>query len=87
MMQRHRDYWISGSAVSGPPNTLYWESQGIVLKSGRHGSVIEVSRLHDRGITFELRELAEWYGLELSRIAVDECLTLTETPDDQSPSA
>ncbi|PYS10253.1 MAG: hypothetical protein DMG15_21385 [Acidobacteria bacterium] len=73
MMQQHRGYWIDGSAVPGPPYTSYWESVGMVLKPGRQGSVIEVCRLHDSGVTFEMRELAEWYGLELSRIAVDEC--------------
>ena len=73
MMQQHRSYWIDGSAVPGPPYTSYWESLGTVLKPGRQGSVIEVCRLHDSGVTFEMRELAEWYGLELSRIAVDEC--------------
>jgi hypothetical protein len=34
-----------------------------------------VARLHDPSINFELKELTEWYGLDLSRIAVDECLT------------
>lgn len=28
-----------------------------------------------KGVMFYLRELAEWYGMELCRIAVDECLT------------
>ena len=75
MMEQHRGYWIHGSAVPGPPNTTYWEGQGTVLKPGRAGSVVEVVRLCDREFTFDLKELAEWYGLELSRIAVDACLT------------
>ena len=25
MMQLHKGYWISGSAVPGPPYTIYWE--------------------------------------------------------------
>jgi hypothetical protein len=73
MMQQHRGYWIHGSAVAGPPNTSYWESLGIVFKPSRQGSMIEMGRLRDSGITFEMSEVAEWYGLELSRIAVDEC--------------
>ena len=78
MMEQHRSYWIHGSAVADPLNTPYWEPLGIVLKSGRGGSVIEVVRLQDKGIKFELKELAEWYGMELCRIAVDECLIKTE---------
>ena len=78
-MQQHRGYWIHGSAVAGPPKSSYWESLGIVLKSSRQGSVLEVGRLRDSGITFEMPEVAEWYGLELSRIAVDECLTPAES--------
>ena len=73
MMQQHRGYWIHGSAVPGPPYTSYWKSLGTILKSGRSGAVIEVGRLDDSGVTFDIAELAEWYGLELSRIAVDEC--------------
>ena len=75
MTEQHRGYWIHGSAVPGPPNTTYWESLGIVLKSGCGSSVNEVARLQDKGLTFDMEDLAEWYGLELSRIAVDECLT------------
>jgi hypothetical protein len=47
----------------------------MAIRSRNSGSVIEVARLHDEGITFEVQELAEWYGLELCRIAVDECLS------------
>ncbi|MGE5305613.1 MAG: hypothetical protein ACM3TN_20065, partial [Alphaproteobacteria bacterium] len=67
---------ILGTAVPGPPYTLYWESQGSVLKPGRYGSLIEVLRLQDRGarFDFDMRGVAEWYGLELSRIVLDGCL-------------
>jgi len=75
MMEQHRGYWIHGCAIPGPPNTTYWEGQGTILKPGRPGSVVEVVRLRDRVFTFDLKELAKWYGLELSRIAVDECLS------------
>jgi hypothetical protein len=76
MMEQYAGYWIYGSAVPGPPNTNYWESEGTVFKSGRQGSVIQVTRLCDSGIRFEIGGLAEWYALELCRIAVDECLTV-----------
>jgi hypothetical protein len=76
MMERYKGYWISGSAVFGPPNTFYWESLGTILKDGRNGSVVEVGRIRDNGITFDLAGLAAWYGVEISRIFVDHCLPL-----------
>jgi hypothetical protein len=77
MMEQYKDYWISGSAVFGPPNTFYWESLGTILKDGRNGSVVEVGRIWDNGITFDLAGLAAWYGMygmKLSRMVVDHCL-------------
>lgn len=39
--------------------------------------MIQVLRLQDRGarFDFDMQGVAEWYGLELSRIVVDVCLT------------
>jgi len=74
MMQLHKGYWISGSAVPGPPYTSYWEILGTILKPHRGGSVVEVGRLRLPTFTVEIKELAEWFGLELSRLVVDECL-------------
>jgi len=42
------------------------------LKTHRGGSVIEVARLRLPKFTVEIKELAEWFGLELARIVVDE---------------
>jgi len=58
MMERYKGYWISGSALPGPPNTSYWESLGCVLKDGRSGSVIEVERIQGSGIMFDLAGVA-----------------------------
>jgi hypothetical protein len=74
MMERYKGYCFSGSAVPGPPNTVYWESFGSILKDGRKGSIIEVGRIQDNGITFDLAGLAAWYGLEISRLFVDHCV-------------
>jgi hypothetical protein len=74
MMQQHNGYWISGSAIPGPPYMTYWEALGIVLESGRGSSVLEVARLHLTDYTIEIKELSEWFGLELARIIVDQCL-------------
>jgi hypothetical protein len=35
MMERYKGYWISGTALPGPPNTRYWESRRTVLIDGR----------------------------------------------------
>jgi hypothetical protein len=74
MMERYKGYWISGSALPGPLNTCYWESLGTILKDGRSGSIVEVGRLQDNGVTFHLAGVAAWYGMECSRIAADHCL-------------
>ena len=74
MMERYKGYWISGTAVPGPAYTFYWESLGTILKDGRKGSVVEVGRLQDNGITFDLAGLAEFYGMEITRMFIDHCL-------------
>jgi hypothetical protein len=74
MMERYKRNWISGTAIPGPPHTYYWESLGTILNDGPKGSVVEVGRLQDDGITFGLAGVAAWYGMELSRIAVDHFL-------------
>ena len=76
MMERYKGYWITGSAVPGPPYTHYWESFGTILKDGRLGSVVEVVRFRHDGFRFDpdMRGLAEFYGMEISRLAVDHCL-------------
>jgi len=65
MMERYKGYWISGTALPGPPNTFYWKSLGIILKDGRKRSVVEVGRIQHTGITFDLAGLAEFYESEL----------------------
>ena len=76
MMERYKGYWISGSAVPGPPHTHYWESSGSILKDGRLGSVVEVVRFQDTDrFDQDMRGLAEFFGMEISRIAVDHCLS------------
>jgi len=67
-MQLHKGYWISGSAGPGPPYTTYWEILGTILKPHRGGSIVEVGRLRLPTFTVEMKELAEWFGLELCRI-------------------
>jgi hypothetical protein len=56
-----------------------WYVGGSVLVPGRHGSIVELARFRLQNFTVSTKELAEWFGLELARIAVDECLTPTES--------
>lgn len=70
-MEQHKEFWISGRAVPGPPYTDYWSPAGAVLFQRDNGSVVELVRftLH----TFELDDqaVAELFGLELARLVVD----------------
>jgi hypothetical protein len=45
-----------------------------VLKSGRLGSSIEVSRFEVPSFKLEDKVVAEWFGREIAKILVDECL-------------
>ena len=41
---------------------------------GRLGSIVEVTRFELPSFTTDLHGMAEWLGLELAKIVVDECL-------------
>lgn len=73
MMQQHNGYWISGSAVPGPPYTTYWTPHGSVLRQRPNGSVVELVRLTLNDFELEDDGVAELFGLELARMVVDEC--------------
>jgi len=49
---------------------------GTILKDGRLGSVVEVVRFQDTGIRFDhdVPGFADFYGMEISRLAVDHLL-------------
>jgi hypothetical protein len=74
MTQQHNGYWISGTAVPGPPYTTYWNPSGDVSFQRTNGSVVELVRFTLD--SFELADdgVAEWFGLEPARIVVDECI-------------
>ena len=42
---------------------------------GRSTSIVEITRFQLQQFTVNIKELAEWFGVELARIIVDECLT------------
>jgi len=45
------------------------------LVRGRSSSVVEITRFQLQRFSVSIKELAEWFGLEVARIVVDECLT------------
>jgi hypothetical protein len=47
---------------------------GSVLVSGHSGSIVGVTRFQLNQFTVSIKELAEWFGLEVARLVVDECL-------------
>jgi hypothetical protein len=74
MMQQHNGYFIDGAAKMIQPFSPDWRVGGSVLRPGRLGSIVEVSRFELPSFTVNMNELAEWFGLELARMVVDECL-------------
>jgi hypothetical protein len=56
------------------PFSRDWYVGGRVLVSGRSSSIVEVTRFQLQQFTVSIKELAEWFGLEVARIVVDECL-------------
>jgi hypothetical protein len=53
-----------------------WYVGGSVLVPGRGSSIVEITRFQLQQFTVSIKELAEWFGLEVARIAVDDaCLS------------
>jgi len=71
MLHPHNGYWISGSAVPGPPYTTYWTPCGYVLWQRPNGSLEESTRLVIDDFEVEDADVAAWFGLELARMIVD----------------
>ena len=73
MMERYKGYWITGSAVPGPPYTHYWVS----LRNdpqrrppGLRGGSRTISRYK---FDHDVPGFAEFHGMELGRMFVDHC--------------
>src|SRR5499433_655254 len=74
VMQPYKGYFITGSALLVHPFSPDWYVGGSVLVPGRRSSIVEVTRFQFQRFTVSIRELAEWFGLEVARMVVDECL-------------
>jgi hypothetical protein len=74
MMQPYKGYFIDGSALMVHPFSPDWYVGGSVLVPGRSSSIVEITRFQFQRFTVSIKELAEWFGLEVARLVVDECL-------------
>jgi len=74
VMQPYKGYFIDGSALLVHPFSPYWYVGGSVLVPGRSSSIVEITRFQVQRFTISIKELAEWFGLEIAQIVVDECL-------------
>jgi hypothetical protein len=74
VMQPYNGYFIKGNALIVHPISPNYFVGGSVLVSGRSSSIVEVTRFQLQRFTVSIKELAEWFGLEVARIVVDECL-------------
>jgi len=74
MMQPYKGYFIEGSALLVHPFSPDWYVGGNVLVPDRSSSIVEITRFQVQRFTVSIKELAEWFGLEVARIVVDECL-------------
>jgi hypothetical protein len=74
MMRPYKGYFIDGSALIVHPFSPDWYVGGSALVSGHSGSIVGITRFQLQRFTVSMKELAEWFGLEVARIVVDECL-------------
>jgi hypothetical protein len=74
MMQPYKGYFIKGSALMIHPFSPDWYVGGSVLVQGRGSSIVEITRFQFHQSTVSIKELAEWFGLEVAGFVVDECL-------------
>ena len=83
-MQPYKGYFITANLMSVHPFSPDWYVGGSVLVPGRGSSIVEVTRFQFQRFTVSMKELAEWFGLEVARIVVDECFAATGSISNRS---
>jgi hypothetical protein len=78
-MKPYKGYFISPSAMPVHPFSLDWYVGRSVLVTGHSSSIVEITRFQIERFTVSIKELAEWFGLEVARLVVDECLAPRES--------
>jgi len=79
MLQPYKGYLIEGTALMVHPFSPDWYVGGSVLLPGGSSSIVEITPFQLHRFTVSIKELAEWFGLEVARIVVDECLPLRKS--------
>jgi hypothetical protein len=79
VMQPYKGYFIDGSAMPVHPFNPDWYVGGSVLVSGRSSLIVEITRFQLQRFTVSIKELAEWFGIEVARLVVEECPHVTFT--------
>jgi endogenous inhibitor of DNA gyrase (YacG/DUF329 family) len=74
MMQPYKGYFIDGSAMLVHPFSPDRYVGVSIFVPGRYSSIVEITRFQLNRFTVSIKELAEWFGVEVARIVVDECL-------------
>src|SRR5262249_13605304 len=70
-----KGYFITSSAMPVHPLTRTGTLEQCVGTGARRGSsIVEVTRFQFERLTVSIKELPEWFGLEIARIVVDEYL-------------
>ena len=73
-MQPYKGYFIKGSALMVHPVSPDWYVGGSGLMPGRSSSIVEITRFQLHRFTVSINELAGWFGREVARLVLDECL-------------
>ena len=76
-MERYRGFLIAGSAVPRFATGFDWDSHGIIFRSGRHGSTVEIKRIE--GPIVNSKDAAEEHGLKLCKDWIDNRLDALPT--------
>ena len=77
-MQPYKGYFHRRQCADSSSVSPDWYVCGSVLVPGRASSIVEITRFQLQQITVSMKELAEWFGLEVARLVVDECLVQRE---------
>jgi hypothetical protein len=77
MMEQYRGFYLYSGAESLSNSLLgrvsQWLPTGSIDYVRPAGSLVELTRFRFCGLTFDEKEIAEWCGLEIARLAVDSC--------------
>ena len=78
-MEQYKGFWIRGEAKLIHPFNPEFYPEATVYKQGRGSSIFQVGSFELPNFTME-KELAEFFGLELAKIVVDECFITSAAP-------